>query len=283
MKTKNEEEKNLTNTENRETRFSQNPQEIIFFGVKAAKQLREVVKKGGWVVKIQDKEYLQFEAWQTLARFYGYTVKTIETKFVEYGPTRGFEAKVEVLDREGKTVGGAEAGCYSDEKQWQARPLYSLKSMAQTRASAKALRQILSWVVVLAGYKATPAEEIDEEILNVEQDRDQTTEQDDKITQAKRVLLKKLQASGGFPKEIDVDGLPTKTVTEEVAKIQEKNNKNMLNLDEKKFSGWSKEKCELCGRIITNAALKFSLARHGKKLCRPCQSAHRTSQARPID
>lgn len=40
-------------------------------------------------------------------------------------------------------------------------PLFQLRSMAQTRAGAKAMRQALSWVVVLAGFKPTPAEELD--------------------------------------------------------------------------------------------------------------------------
>lgn len=43
----------------------------------------------------------------------------------------------------------------------EAVPLYQLRSMAQTRAGAKALRNALAWVVVLAGYGATPAEELD--------------------------------------------------------------------------------------------------------------------------
>jgi hypothetical protein len=39
-------------------------------------------------------------------------------------------------------------------------PLYQLASMAQTRANAKVMRNVLSWVAVLAGYKPTPAEEM---------------------------------------------------------------------------------------------------------------------------
>lgn len=39
-------------------------------------------------------------------------------------------------------------------------PLFQLRSMAQTRAGGKAFRHAFSWVVVLAGYKATPAEEL---------------------------------------------------------------------------------------------------------------------------
>ena len=42
----------------------------------------------------------------------------------------------------------------------EAVPLFQLRSMAQTRAAAKALRNALAWVVVLAGYKPTPAEEL---------------------------------------------------------------------------------------------------------------------------
>lgn len=41
-------------------------------------------------------------------------------------------------------------------------PLFQLASMAQTRANAKVMRNVLSWVVVLAGYRPTPAEEIEE-------------------------------------------------------------------------------------------------------------------------
>jgi len=39
-------------------------------------------------------------------------------------------------------------------------PLFQLKSMAQTRAQAKVLANIFRYVVVLAGFKATPAEEM---------------------------------------------------------------------------------------------------------------------------
>ena len=40
------------------------------------------------------------------------------------------------------------------------KPLFQLRSMAQTRAEAKALKSVFGWVVVLAGYRATPAEEL---------------------------------------------------------------------------------------------------------------------------
>lgn len=47
-------------------------------------------------------------------------------------------------------------------------PLFQLKSMAQTRACAKALRNVLSWVVVLAGYRPTPAEELEGQAIVID-------------------------------------------------------------------------------------------------------------------
>lgn len=140
-----------------------NPSQEIQAGTKAATALMEVVDQNKWAVNIQGKKYLVFEAWQTLGRFYGLTVKTGKSKFVEYGSAKGFEAEAEILNKAGNVVGGAEAVCLDDEPNWKDKPLYSLKSMAQTRAGAKALRQVLSWVAVLAGFQPTPKEEVPDE------------------------------------------------------------------------------------------------------------------------
>lgn len=157
----------------------QTANEIVNQGHDRAKQLMEIVSQNEWAKKIGDKNYLQVEAWQTLGRFYGYTAKTKSTEYVEMGAIKGFNAVVEIFDSKGQIVGGAEAGCYSDEERWnteprinkygkriEGSPLFSLKSMAQTRATGKAYRQILSWVAVMAGYAPTPAEEMDGVIVN---------------------------------------------------------------------------------------------------------------------
>ena len=43
---------------------------------------------------------------------------------------------------------------------WSGRDDYALRSMAQTRAVSKALRLPLGFIVALAGYEATPADEM---------------------------------------------------------------------------------------------------------------------------
>lgn len=154
------------------TSLTGDPKEIVKEASKAAKVLMDIVSKNKWAVQIQGKKYLQFEAWQTLGKFYGYTVRVEEAKHVEFGNIAGFEARAVVLDGQGREIGGAESICMNDEPTWKNRPLYALKSMAQTRASAKALRHILAWVAVLAGYAATPAEEVPPEGFNNAQPAD---------------------------------------------------------------------------------------------------------------
>ena len=131
------------------------------------------------------EQYLEYEDWQTLAQFYGYTVKTGEAQPIEIDGVKGAKACADLIDiKTGMYLGGAEAYCMRDEEHWNTRPKYEwqgegenrkrvkvgdevvpwfqLASMAQTRAGAKALRNRLAWVAVLAGYKATPVEEMTE-------------------------------------------------------------------------------------------------------------------------
>jgi hypothetical protein len=72
----------------------------------------------------------------------------------------GWEARVEARTLDGRVVGAAEAMCTRDERTWKSRDDYAIRSMAQTRATSKALRQPLGFVVTLAGFEATPDEEM---------------------------------------------------------------------------------------------------------------------------
>ncbi len=116
---------------------------------------------------IKGKKYFTFEHWQTIAKFYGYTVGTESTKpLMSEGKITGYEATSAVYNNQGLKVGGAEAICTRQEKTWSTRDEYAIKSMAQTRAMAKGLRSILGYVAVLAGAEATPAEEVPYEGFN---------------------------------------------------------------------------------------------------------------------
>ena len=143
------------------------PELVLTEATKAAQALAQVIESKPNKCVINSKTYLQFEDWQTLGRFYGVTAKASSTKYVEFGAeyemVRGFEATADaLLVSTGQVISSAEAMCLDDETKWSEKPLFQLKSMAQTRACAKALRNVLAWVVVLAGYQGTPAEEMDD-------------------------------------------------------------------------------------------------------------------------
>lgn len=144
------------------------PELVLEEARKAARALTDVIEKKDKKLVFNGKTYLQFEDWQTLGRFYGVTAIVRSTKFVEYGEgdekVKGFESVCEaLLVHTNQVISSAEAMCLNDEPNWRSKPLFQLKSMAQTRACAKALRNVLAWVVVLAGYAPTPAEEMDQE------------------------------------------------------------------------------------------------------------------------
>lgn len=139
-----------------------NPERDTAKAARAARQLIDIVKQNGWSISLGGKkEHIFYEGWQTVGKYYNYTVATGEAVNVEIGEVTGFKAKAWVVDnRTGMKVGEAEAYCMKDEANWKTKPLFQLASMAQTRAGSKALRQIFGFVVALAGYSPTPAEEM---------------------------------------------------------------------------------------------------------------------------
>ena len=193
--------------------LAREPSVVLAEAHKAAAALRDVIEKKTKKVFFNNEQYLEFEDWQTVGKFYGVTAKVLSTQYVEFGNVKGFEARAVALvydKRTGETSerSAADAMCLNDEPNWSTRPkyewhyvkksgglsssdpgseeivwenvegknrpkkikvkvseeqvpLFQLRSMSQTRACDKVLRNVLAWVVVLAGYRPTPAEELD--------------------------------------------------------------------------------------------------------------------------
>lgn len=137
------------------------PEKQMEFAQKAAKALMSRVKSKPRQVVINGKQYLEFGDWQTLARFFGATVGTEWSQAIMDSANKivGFEARA-VVYQNGQVISSAEARCMRSEKRWGTADEYAVNSMAQTRASAKALRNAFGWVAELAGYQSTPAEEM---------------------------------------------------------------------------------------------------------------------------
>lgn len=176
------------------------PAQVLDEARRAAVAIQDVIKNKPKPVVMNGEQYLEYEDWQTVGRFYGITAEVEWTRYCEFGGVRGFEARAVAKHAlSGRIVSAGESMCLNDEPRWSTRPKYEwhdkldadgkkiwdakkgryqadrvqvgeeqvplaqLRSMAQTRAAAKALRNVLAWVVVLAGYKSTPAEELQTE------------------------------------------------------------------------------------------------------------------------
>ena len=137
-----------------------NPTLVIDYASRVARQLQTIIKNKKKPVIINGENFLEFEDWQTIGAFYKVTAQVEWTKEIrEKDIVIGYEARAVALRRDGTQISAAESMCLETEKLWANRDLFQLKSMAQTRACAKVLRNVFSWVVVLAGFQGTPAEE----------------------------------------------------------------------------------------------------------------------------
>lgn len=132
------------------------PVQVLTEATRTADALADVLKSRNLTTNIQGKDHVQIEGWQTLGAMLGVTPVCVWTRSLG----NGWEARVEARTLDGRVVGSAEAMCTRDEKMWRNRDDYALRSMAQTRASSKALASPLRFVVTLAGYEGTPAEEM---------------------------------------------------------------------------------------------------------------------------
>ena len=136
--------------------------------------LAPLVRNQGLVVKglnTKDKEaeYVTVEGWEVLGTMLGIVPDTriVEEMKNDKDRTIGFKARATLYQNptfeDGKIIGGhvlatAEAYCTRDDFQ---KKYFSMASMAQTRALGKAYRMALSWIMKMAGFEGTYAEDME--------------------------------------------------------------------------------------------------------------------------
>src|SRR5262245_20661134 len=112
----------------------------------AARALADVIEAKPHPIVINGERYLEFEDWLTVGRFYGVTARVERTEPVTFAEAHGFLAHAVAVRSDGHILSAADAMCLDNEARWTNKPLFQLRSMAQTRACAKALRNVLAWV-----------------------------------------------------------------------------------------------------------------------------------------
>jgi hypothetical protein len=168
-------------------------------GMRTKMGRRKVVKPDGKEVW-EDSYHTNVEAWQTLATFLGVAivpedpepirddsgnvkltsyevVKEFYSKGTKWEQIRNGSAVIERVERamvegaegftcrclvykDGVVVGAGSSRCTRLEESWRSKPDYALEGMAQTRAIGRSMATPGRWIVTLAGYNGTPAEEM---------------------------------------------------------------------------------------------------------------------------
>ena len=135
--------------------------------------LSDLIKSQGLVKKGLNKkdpeaEYVLVEGWEVLGTMLGIVPITeiVEPILNDKGKVRGYKARAYLyrnpVMENGKIIGGTliattEASATIEGFQ---KDTASMMSMAQTRALGKCYRMALSWIMKMAGYEGTPAEEM---------------------------------------------------------------------------------------------------------------------------
>lgn len=135
---------------------SSNPVEVVKKATAVADALAAVLEAKKLYVNLKGRKHVLVEGWTLLGTMLGVFPVCVWTKKLD----TGWEARVEARTQLGAVVGAAEAQCLDSERNWRGKDDFSLRSMAQTRATSKAMRLPLGFIVSLAGFEATPAEEM---------------------------------------------------------------------------------------------------------------------------
>lgn len=192
--------------------FNMEPENQIAYAARIATTLAKVISDQGLFTNIQGRKYVKVEGWEVLGSFLGVLPKE---RMVTELADGSYEAYVDLVrSTDGITVGGASAICGVDEKRWGTADRYARRSMAVTRAVGKAYRTSFSWIISLAGYQPTPAEEMPtiEETKTVTPKPEKYT-----ATEAQNTVLKQYAQEAGAYKGID-DADAKSKVTREIAK-----------------------------------------------------------------
>lgn len=141
------------------------PQEVVVNATIQARLLMDIVNQTKCFQLIAGKKYLQVEAWETIGAFNTVHAATeYISPIMREGVVVGYDAKVNLVNKDGLIVGSAVMPCYFTENACKGKEGdgkdKAAKSAAQTFATSKAYRMNYSYIAILAGYEPCPAEEM---------------------------------------------------------------------------------------------------------------------------
>ena len=142
------------------------PADLVKSATTMANNLAPIIEDKKLFTLIGGKKHVHIEGWTTLAAMCGLAPQEVSNEEL---PDGRYVATAELIRiSNGQVLCRASSECGApDEDYWgkpstegRQAPRYAVRSMAATRAVGKACRLLMSWIMVLGGYAATPAEEM---------------------------------------------------------------------------------------------------------------------------
>jgi hypothetical protein len=191
-----------------------------------AKQMANVLAKhitdNRLSANIAGHDYVMVEGWQFAGGLMGLFPQITEVK--EIAPMKWMATAQIVNIKTEKIVSTGYAICSKEEAKKRGFDEYAILSMAQTRAIGKAYRNYIGWIIKMAGYEATPAEEIKPDMSKVEEKKTKSN-----ATTYKEQLWAELKKDGAtdetsarklIEKKTGIKMVDMKTMTEKEAQIK---------------------------------------------------------------
>jgi hypothetical protein len=132
--------------------------------IEMARVLKEYIVENELYVPITGKNYVMVEGWCVAGFLIGLFPRVVKVENIspETGGEKKWLAEVEIVEKKtGNIVSRGFGICSNKEMKRSMNDEYAILSMAQTRAIGKAYRNVIGWVMKLAGYEATPKEEME--------------------------------------------------------------------------------------------------------------------------
>lgn|SRR3990167_4042520 len=129
--------------------------------VQMAGLLKGHIIKHSLYTNISGKNYAHVEGWQFAGGLMGSFPRVVDVENLSTKDEIKWKAEVEVINlKTGNIISRGFALCSNKENKKKSFDEYAVLSMAQTRAIGKAYRNVIGWVMKLAGYETTPSEEM---------------------------------------------------------------------------------------------------------------------------
>lgn len=134
------------------------PTERIQANEKMISAIGPIIKRDH-TIKQNGQLYVRYAGGSAIANSLGYTISTTKPLFVDSAEGQYYECTAYLLDN-GRVVAEAVGYLGMDEPRWANEPIYSKRSMAQTRAAARLCRQNFAHFYIAIGASDTAWEEM---------------------------------------------------------------------------------------------------------------------------